>query len=125
MCCPPRCRPAQPADTFSNHLDPDSLTLSEKGPTVTRYFLTYRSVRLPLQLAEELSAEDVRNRNTYFAARYDAAGRLSEIDKCVYGEVEMTHRYTWDEASGQLAQAVIQVGEEEPQVLALLQRAGA
>ena len=96
------------------------LTLSEKGPTVTRYFLTYRGVRLPLQLAEELSAEDVRNRNTYFAARYDTAGRLSEIDKCVYGEVEMTHRYTWDEASGQLAQAVIQVGEEDPQVLNLL-----
>lgn len=87
---------------------------------MTRYFLTYRGVRLPLQLAEELSAEDVRNRNTYFAARYDATGRLTEIDKCVYGEIEMTHRYTWDEASGQLAQAVIQVGEEDPQVLNLL-----
>jgi len=84
---------------------------------VTRYFLTYRGVRLPLQLAEELSADDVRNRNTYFAARYDAAGRLTEIDKCVYGEVEMTHRYTWDAASGQLTQAIIQVGEEEPQAL--------
>ena len=87
---------------------------------MTRYFLTYRGVRLPLKLAEELSAEDVRNRNTYFAARYDATGRLTEIDKCVYGETEMTHRYTWDEASGQLAQAVIQVGEEDPQVLNLL-----
>lgn len=86
---------------------------------MTRYFLTYRGVRLPLQLAEELSEAEVRNRNTFFTARYDAQGRITEIDKCVYGEVEMTHRYTWDEASGQLRQAVIQVGEEDAQVLEL------
>jgi len=38
----------------------------------TRYFLTYRGVKLPLQLAEELAPETLANRNTWFRADYDA-----------------------------------------------------
>jgi hypothetical protein len=86
---------------------------------MTRYFLTYRGVRLPLQLTEELQEADLRNRNTYFEAHYDAQGRTTAINKLVYGELEMSHRYLWDEASGKLCQATIQIGDEEAQVLSL------
>jgi len=83
---------------------------------VNRYFLTYTGVSLPLQLTQELQADELRNRNTYFEASYDAQGRMVGIDKKVYGEVEMTHRYTWNEA-GQLTAATIQVSEEEAQTV--------
>ena len=79
-----------------------------------RYFLTYRSTWLPLQLTEELPAGALRHRNTYFRARYDALDRLILCEKLVYGEVEMRHCYEYD-AAGRLCRAVITVGDEEPQ----------
>ncbi len=88
-----------------------------KADSVIRYFLTYKGVSLPLQLTQELQADELRNRNTYFEAHYDAQGRITAIDKKVYGEVEMTHRYVWDAASGQLAQATVQIGDDEAQTL--------
>ena len=84
---------------------------------MNRYFLTYKGVSLPLQLTQELQADELRNRNTYFEASYDAQGRMTGIDKKVYGEVEMTHRYTWNDA-GQLTEATIQIGDEEAQTVA-------
>jgi len=84
---------------------------------VIRYFLTYTGMSLPLQLTQELQATDLRNRNTYFEAHYDGQGRLTAIDKRVYGDVEMTHRYVWDAASGQLAQATVQIGDDDAQVV--------
>ncbi len=83
-----------------------------------RYFLTYRSTRLPLQLTEELPADSLTHRNTYFRARYDAQDRLVGCDKLVYGEVELSHRYEYDAAGG-LCRAVIAVGDEEPRTLHL------
>lgn len=79
----------------------------------TRYFLTYRGVKLPLQLAEELAPEALANRNTWFRADYDDAGRLMAVDKMVYGEVELSHRYEYD-AAGRLVRAVVVMGDEEP-----------
>lgn len=83
--------------------------------SAVRYFLSYRGVKLPLQLSSELVPDDIQNRNTFFEARYDDAGRLVAVDKKVYGDVEMTHRYTWD--GDRLSLAVVQIGDDEAQVM--------
>jgi hypothetical protein len=82
-----------------------------------RCFLTYSGVKLPLQLSQELDTASLRHRNTYFRAEYDAQGRMRRCDKMVYGEVEMRHDYSYDEA-GALREAVItSADEDEPQVM--------
>lgn len=81
-----------------------------------RYFLSYTGITLPLKLTGELQAADLRNRNTWFEARYDAQGRVQSIAKQVYGEVEMSHRYEYD-ASGALSRSTIQTGDEGPRVI--------
>ena len=81
-----------------------------------RYFLTYRGVTLPLNLAEELAPQDLRNPNTYFRAGYDVAGRMTWVEKLVYGEVELRHDYIWG-SDGTLTSATILAPDEEPQVL--------
>lgn len=82
----------------------------------TRYFLSYTGITLPLKLTGELQAADLRNRNTWFEASYDADGRVLAIAKQVYGEVEMSHRYEYD-TSGALCRSTIQTGDEEPRVI--------
>ena len=85
-------------------------------PTPTRrYFLTYRGVTLPLCLSEELTLDALLNRNTYFQAEYDAAGRMRWLEKMVYGEVELRHDYDWA-SDGTLRRATISAPDEEPQV---------
>lgn len=81
-----------------------------------RYFLSYRGVSLPLQLVEELEEGALSNRNTWFIADYDGAGRLLRIEKCVYGETEMTHEYRYD-ASGRLTEASVTLGDEDVRTL--------
>ena len=54
-----------------------------------RYFLSYSGVGLPLKLVSPLAASELQNRNTYFRAVYDEAGRLVSCEKLVYGEVEL------------------------------------
>lgn len=81
-----------------------------------RYFLTYSGVRLPLSLVEELPADALRNRNTYFQAAYDEAGRLLWLEKLVYGEVELRHDYQYA-SDGALCRAIIQTPDETPQVM--------
>lgn len=83
-----------------------------------RYFLSYSGVKLPLQLVEELEEGALRNRNTWFVAEYDAAGRVLHIEKRVYGEIEMTHDYEYT-ANGTLARATIQIGDDDPQIVEL------
>lgn len=78
-----------------------------------RHFLTYRGVRLPLTLAEELEPSALQNRNTYFRAEIDDAGRTLWLEKIVYGEVEMRHDYRW-EADGRLGGATIATAGEAP-----------
>lgn len=46
---------------------------------------------------------------------HDGAGRLIAIDKRVYGDIEMQHRYDHD-AEGRLCQATVTLGEDEPVV---------
>lgn len=81
-----------------------------------RYFLTYRGVRLPLTLAEELAPEALQHRNTYIRAAFDAAGRTLWLEKLVYGEVEMRHDYRWRD-DGRLAGATVRTLDEEPREL--------
>jgi hypothetical protein len=83
-----------------------------------RYFLTYRGVSLPLCMAEELDPEALRNRNTYFRAAYDTAGRMQWVEKLVYGEVEMRHDYRYGE-DGTLREATVTEQDEAPRVLSL------
>ncbi|MEN3111961.1 DUF6156 family protein [Uliginosibacterium paludis] len=85
----------------------------------TRYFLSYSGVSLPLRLVEEIPEAALRNRNTWFRADYDEAGRLCRIEKCVYGETEMTHEYLYDTA-GRMVEARVMTGDEdETQILRL------
>lgn len=88
------------------------------GTDALRYFLSYTGIGLPLKLTGELQAADLRNRNTWFEARYDAQGRVQSIVKQVYGEVEMSHLYHYDD-QGRLLSATVQTGDEEPRVLQL------
>lgn len=60
-----------------------------------RYFSTYSGVTLPLQLRQELEAGAIAHRNTFFRAYYDASGRMVSLQKVVYGEIELEHRYTY------------------------------
>ncbi len=84
--------------------------------TTTRYFLTYSGRALPLQLAEELPVAALRNRNTWFEAEYDRAGRMLRVTKMVYGEVEMRHDYDYA-ADGRLLSALVTMPDEAPQRL--------
>jgi hypothetical protein len=88
---------------------------TDTEPTSCRYFLTYRGAGLPLTLAEELTEADLRNRNTWFEAHYDSANRLIAIDKKVYGDVEMQHRYDYN-PDGQLIRATVRIGDEDEMV---------
>jgi len=83
-----------------------------------RYFLTYRGVKLPLCLVEELDAAAVQNRNTCFRATYDRSGRMTCVEKLVYGEVEMRHDYEYQQG-GALQAVTVRVGDEQPQVLSM------
>jgi hypothetical protein len=60
-----------------------------------RYFLTYTGVKLPLKLMTELEPAQLENRNTYFRGYFDDQERLVGLQKLVYGEVEMEHRYAY------------------------------
>ncbi|HYE37478.1 DUF6156 family protein [Methylocaldum sp.] len=60
-----------------------------------RYFLTYSGVKLPLKLLTELEPEQLENRNTFFRGYFDEQDRLVGLQKLVYGEVEMEHRYAY------------------------------
>lgn len=74
--------------------------------TYDKYFLSYSGVQLPLQLVGELSPDEVENRNTFFGVRLDTEGRVVLLHKCVYGAVDLEHRYEYH-ADGSLARAII------------------
>lgn len=60
-----------------------------------RYFVTYSGVKLPLRLVNPLEEAELENRNTYLRAQFDDQDRLIAVEKLVYGEVELTHRYEY------------------------------
>jgi hypothetical protein len=69
--------------------------MSDELPGVCRYFLTYTGVKLPLRLLNELEPGQIENRNTYFRGYFDEKERLTGIQKVVYGEIELQHRYEY------------------------------
>ncbi|OAI01797.1 hypothetical protein A1353_00845 [Methylomonas methanica] len=84
---------------------------------VTRYFISYSGVKLPLKLVNELADEShLENRNTYFRGCYDADQRLMLLEKLVYGDVELRHVYAYH-ANGILAEAEITDADGEIDVL--------
>jgi hypothetical protein len=90
--------------------------LATPTPAAMRYFLTYRGVKLPLCLTEELPADALRHRNTYFQAAYDEAGQMLWLEQLVYGEVALRHDYRYG-ADGRLCGVTVSVPDEEPQML--------
>lgn len=87
-----------------------------ENTTAARYFTSYSGAKLPLKLVGELSADDMRNRNTYFRGRFDATGQMLSCEKIVYGEAEFRHDYRYH-PDGRLAQALIDDGSDEPAVI--------
>ena len=82
-----------------------------------RYFLTYSGVKLPLKLVTPIEEADTRNRNTYMRGYYDEQARLVALEKVVYGEIELAHRYCYH-ANGNVSRAEIHlVADEELTVL--------
>jgi hypothetical protein len=81
--------------------------------TTCRYFTSYSGAKLPLKLVGELDESDMRNRNTYFRGRFDAAGQLIACEKLVYGEIEFRHEYRYH-PDGRIAHAMIDDGSNEP-----------
>jgi len=82
------------------------MTVDSLARTTCRYFISYSGVSLPLRLVNEIQADQLDNRNTYFRGEYDALDRLELLEKMVYGEVELRHRYRYDD-SGRLVWAEI------------------
>jgi hypothetical protein len=81
-----------------------------------RYFTTYSGVTLPFRLVNPIPEEALANRNTFISASFDEAGALTAFEKIVYGEVELSHRYQYDDEGG-LIGAEIVMPEEDPVVL--------
>ena len=80
------------------------------------YFTTYSGVKLPLNLVGPIDEAALTNRNTYVRAYFADTGRLMGFDKMVYGEIELSHRYAYDEL-GVLRRAEIGMLDEDAVVL--------
>jgi hypothetical protein len=81
-----------------------------------RYFLTYTGVKLPLKLLTELEPAQLENRNTYFRGYFDGQDRLVGLQKLVYAEVEMEHRYAYH-ANGALRSVEITDGDGDRNIM--------
>ncbi len=79
--------------------------------TVSRYFVSYSGVKLPLKLVNEIDLASLHNRNTYYQGYFDAQGRMLCCQKIVYGEVESEHVYAYYD-NGILKHAQIKDGDE-------------
>ena len=78
---------------------------------VSRYFLSYSGVKLPLKLVNPLDAGDLDHRNTYIHAYFDQSDRLLGCDKMVYGDVQISHRYEYHD-NGTLRRAEITMEDD-------------
>lgn len=84
---------------------------------VCRYFISYSGVKLPLKPVNELPDEShLENRNTYFRGFFDTDQRLLLLEKLVYGDIELRHRYRYH-PNGVLADAEITDADGEIAVL--------
>ena len=71
--------------------------MTHEQSTLCRYFVSYSGVKLPLKLVNEINAEGLHNRNTYYRGYFDANGKMLCCQKVVYDEVESQHSYEYDE----------------------------
>lgn len=92
------------------------VTTVEEAYRDCRFFASYSGVKLPFNLVNPIAPEALPNRNTFIRAYFDGAGRLMSFDKIVYGEIELSHRYSY-QADGALRVAEITMLDEEPIVL--------
>jgi len=77
-----------------------------------RYYLSYSGITLPLKLVGELDPAEIENRNTFFGAEFDSAGRQTLVHRVVYGEVDLEHRYGYhDNGCIQWAEILDEDGE--------------
>jgi hypothetical protein len=90
--------------------------MSDEIPGRCQYFLSYSGVKLPLKPVGELEPDQIENRNTYFRGYFDARDRLTTLQKMVYGELELEHRYTYH-GNGALSRAEIVDIDGEVEVL--------
>lgn len=90
--------------------------MSNDIPGERRFFLTYSGVKLPLKLVTPLAENEVGNRNTYYHGYFNTADQLTGLEKVVYGEVELHHRYHYH-PNGQLQRAEITDANDELTVL--------
>ncbi len=81
-----------------------------------KYYLSYTGAQLPLKMVNALEEAEIQNRNTYFGVCVDEKDQTTLIHKVVYGEIELEHRYGYDD-SGKLAWAEILDDEGEIQTL--------
>ncbi len=91
--------------------------MTEEPSGTCRYFVTYSGVKLPLRLLNELDATQLENRNTFFRGYFDTQERLVKLQKIVYSEIEMEHRYTY-QSDGRLKHAEIIDAEGEVTAMA-------
>jgi hypothetical protein len=80
--------------------------MPDQLPGECRYFITYTGIKLPFKLVNPLEPSQVKNRNTYFRGYFDGKGRLTALQRVIYGEVELEHRYQYH-GNGALKRAEI------------------
>lgn len=81
-----------------------------------RYFTTYSGIELPLKLLNELDDESLNKRITYFSGYFDDTGNLKILEKIVYGEVEFSHHYEYDN-NNVIKKAILVEDEELPRTM--------
>lgn len=77
-----------------------------------RFFVSYTGVKLPLRLVNAIAPDQLSNRNTFIRGYFNNAGALTGFEKVVYGEIELTHRYSYH-ANGMLSEAEIVMLDED------------
>ena len=85
--------------------------MSETQQLISRYFVSYSGIKLPLKLVTEISSEGLHNRNTYYRGYFDEQGKMLCCQKVVYGEVETEHHYQYHQ-NGALKHAQISEDDE-------------
>ena len=86
--------------------------MSEELQGKCLFFVTYSGVKLPLKLSQPLDEDALNNRNTFFRGYFDTHDRISGLQKMVYGEIELEHRYEYYD-NGILKQAKVIDAEGE------------
>lgn len=98
-------------------------SVTDSADVTCRYFVTYTGIKLPLRLITPLDPADIKNRNTYMRAYFDASERMTVCQKIVYGEVELEHRYQYHD-NGVVKQVAVQFAGEDAGVMCFDEEGG-